>query len=363
MIAVNVLNIVIVIFALLGAIDRILNNRFGIGKEFERGFELFGGLALSMIGMIVMVPLLADLMQPLLTLIYNVFGIDPSLLPTLLIANDQGGAKLAVEVAQNAEIGMFNGLVVSCMMGGTICFTIPVSLTSVPKRQHKELLLGMLCGITTIPVGCLVGGLIARISFGPLMLNLLPLILFSVVIALGLALCPDLCARIFNVLGVIIKVLITTGLALALLRYLTGVELIRGLTPLEEAAEAPLICAFYLTGVLPMLSILSRLISKPMRRLSEKLKVNEHSVMGLVSTLANSITTFAEMEKMDKKGVMINSAFAISAAFAFSDHLAFTLAFNGSYVGIVTIAKLVGGLTSVLVSCMLYNKLYKEENA
>jgi len=158
-------------------------------------------------------------------------------------------------------------------------------------------------------------------------------------------------------------VLITVGLALALLRYLTGIELIPGLTTLEEAAEAPLICAFYLTGVLPMLSLLSRAISKPMRKLGAMLKVNEHSVLGFVATLANSITTFAEMEKMDAKGVMLNSAFAISAAFAFSDHLAFTLAFNGAYVGIVLVAKLVGGLTSVLVSCMLYKKLYKEENA
>ena len=357
----NVLNIVIVIFAMLGAIDRILNNKFGIGNEFERGFELFGGLALSMIGMIVMVPLLADLMQPVLTFIYNVFGIDPSLLPTLLIANDQGGAKLAVEVAKNAQLGMFNGLVVSCMMGGTICFTIPFSLTAVPKARHKELLLGMLCGITTIPVGCFVGGLIARIPLGLLMHNLLPLILFSVVIAFGLAFCPDLCARIFNVLGIIIKVLITVGLALSILRYLTGIEIIRGLTPLEEAAEAPLICTFYLTGVLPMLSIISRLIAKPMKAMGEKLKVNEQSVLGLVSTLANSITTFAEMEKMDKKGLLLNAAFCISAAFVFSDHLAFTMSFNSEYVGIVIISKMISALTSLVVGVMLYNKLYKNE--
>ena len=60
----NILNIVIGIFAILGALDRLANNRFGLGEEFERGFHLFGSLALSMIGMIVMVPLLANWMQP-----------------------------------------------------------------------------------------------------------------------------------------------------------------------------------------------------------------------------------------------------------------------------------------------------------
>ena len=46
----NILNIVIGIFAIFGALDRLANNRFGLGEEFERGFHLFGSLALSMIG-------------------------------------------------------------------------------------------------------------------------------------------------------------------------------------------------------------------------------------------------------------------------------------------------------------------------
>ena len=95
----NILNIVIAVFALLGCVDRILDNRFGLGEEFERGFHLFGSLALSMIGMIVMVPLLAELMQPTLTFLHASLGIEPSIIPTALIANDMGGAALAVQVA------------------------------------------------------------------------------------------------------------------------------------------------------------------------------------------------------------------------------------------------------------------------
>ena len=167
----NILNIIIAIFALLGALDRMLDNRFGLGEEFERGFHLFGSLALSMIGMIVLVPLLADLMAPMLAFFYETLRIEPSLIPTALIANDMGGAALAVQVAADPALGMFNGLVVSCIMGGTIAFTIPVSLTAVAKEQHRELLLGMLCGIATIPIGCLAGGLLAGIPLLSLMLT------------------------------------------------------------------------------------------------------------------------------------------------------------------------------------------------
>lgn len=357
----SILNSIVAAFALLGCIDRMLDNRFGLGEEFERGVHLFGSLALSMIGMIVMVPLLSELMQPLLTLLHEMLSMEPSIIPASLIANDMGGAAMAVQVAADPQLGMFNGLIVSCMMGCTIAFTIPVSLTAVCREQRRELLLGMLCGIATIPVGCLAGGMLAGIPFGKMLGNLLPLVIFSMVIATGLILCPDICARIFSMLGVFIKGLITLGLALSILRYLTGVEIIPGLTTLEEAAAIPLSCSIFLTGVLPMLSLLSRALTRPMRVLSHRLRVNEQAVMGFVATLASSVTTFAMMEKMDKKGVLLNSAFAISAAFTFADHLAFTMAFNNAYAGAVVLAKLVGGITAILLGCLLYSRLYKSE--
>ena len=38
----KIVSIIMLIFALLGAIDRIFNNKFGLGKEFEKGFNLLG---------------------------------------------------------------------------------------------------------------------------------------------------------------------------------------------------------------------------------------------------------------------------------------------------------------------------------
>ena len=36
-------------FALLGALDRIFGNRWGLGKEFEDGILAMGSLALAMV--------------------------------------------------------------------------------------------------------------------------------------------------------------------------------------------------------------------------------------------------------------------------------------------------------------------------
>ena len=43
------------LFAVLGALDRIFGNRFGLGKEFEDGIQAMGSLALAML---VLLPLL-----------------------------------------------------------------------------------------------------------------------------------------------------------------------------------------------------------------------------------------------------------------------------------------------------------------
>ena len=49
--------------ALIGGLDCILGNRFGLGKKFEDGFHLLGPTALSMAGILCLVPLLARLLK------------------------------------------------------------------------------------------------------------------------------------------------------------------------------------------------------------------------------------------------------------------------------------------------------------
>ena len=60
------------------------------------------------------------------------------------------------------------------------------------------------------------------------------------------------------------------------------------------------------------------------------------------------------MDKMDQKGVMLNSAFAVSAAFTFAGHLAFTVAFDPSYLLPVIVGKITAGILSVIVAGIVY---------
>ena len=80
----QVVSIIMLSFAFLGALDRIFGNKFGIGKEFEKGFLLLGQLVLSMMGMIVIAPVIADLLAPVFNFVYDVFHIEPSIIPASL---------------------------------------------------------------------------------------------------------------------------------------------------------------------------------------------------------------------------------------------------------------------------------------
>jgi len=347
---------VILIFSILGAADYLLGNKFGIGEEFEKGFRLLGSMALSMIGMIVLAPYLAELLRPIFDFTANVLGLDPSIIPASLLANDMGGAPLSKEIAKDPAIGMFNALVVSSMMGCTISFTIPFALGMVKKEHHRELILGLLCGVVTIPVGCFLGGLTAGLPIPASLLNLLPLVIFAAVIATGLIFCPNLCVRIFSIFGFLIKILITVGLLLGIAEFLLKKELIPALAPIEEGGQVCLNAAIVMTGMFPLIKLISRLLGKPLKVLGSKIGVSELSALGFVSSLATSMTTFGCMDEMDKKGILLNSAFAVSAAFTFAGHLAFTMSFDTAYILPMIVGKVSAGVLALLLAYLLYGR-------
>ncbi|MBR5517949.1 MAG: ethanolamine utilization protein EutH [Clostridia bacterium] len=355
----EILTIIILIFSVLGAADRILGNRFGIGKEFEKAFMLLGTMALSMIGMIVISPLISDLMMPVADFFYETLHIDPSIIPASLFANDMGGAPLSVELAKNESVGSYCAMVVSSMMGCTISFTVPFALGMVGKENHRELLLGLLCGVVTIPIGCFTGGLVSGLPILTLLLTLMPIVIISAIVAFGLLKFPELCIKIFKGFGIFITAVITVGLCLGIINFLKGEEVIKGIATIEEGA---LICAnasIVLSGSLPFMYILAKVLTKPFGAVGKKIGTNEIAVAGIISCIATSATTFGMMDKMDKKGVCMNSAFAVSGAFVIGGHLAFTMAFDQRYVFAVITGKLVAGVTALVLSHFIYNKMYK----
>ena len=352
----NFLTIIMLGFSILGGIDRILGNRLGLGERFEKGFLLLGNLALSMIGMIILAPLIAQWLAPCFDWVYNVLHIDPSVIPASVFSNDMGGAPLAKEVARNEKLGLLNGLVVSSMMGCTLSYSIPYALGVVKKEVLPDMFFGILCGIVTIPVGGIVSGLVYGIGIAPLLMNMLPLVLLSALIACGLLFLQKFTVKVFGILGVVMRALITAGLLLGIFQFLTGIELIKGLGDIREGADICFNAAVTLSGAFPLMHLVSKILAKPLRWLGKVLKINGESAMGFISSLVTNATTFEMMNTMDPKGVVLNSAFLVSAAFVFGGALAFTMAFDESWIFGMILGKLISGVTAVILAVLLYKR-------
>ena len=123
-------------FALLGALDRILGNRLGLGKEFEEGIGAMGALALAMLGIISLAPVLANLLKPVVVPVYTFLGADPAMFAGSILANDMGGGALAMELTDDIQAAYLGGVLTGSMLGATIVFTIPAAMGIVAKEDH-----------------------------------------------------------------------------------------------------------------------------------------------------------------------------------------------------------------------------------
>ena len=105
-----------------------------------------------------------------------------------------------------------------------------------------------------------------------------------------------------------------------------------------------------------MVAVLTKLLKKPLLKLGKILGVNDVSAAGLVASLANSIATFGMLKEMDRRGKVVNVAFAVSAAFVFGDHLGFTAGFAPQMLPAMIVGKLAGGISAVAVALWLTSK-------
>ena len=343
-------------FAALGALDRILGNRFGIGKDFEEGILAMGSLAMAMIGVITLAPVLASVLEPFVVPVFSLLGADAAMFAGSILACDMGGGALAAEMAGSREAAMLGGVITGSMLGATIVFTIPVALGILREEDRPALAKGILCGIVTIPVGVLAGGIVAGFGIGMILRNLIPIVLIGGIIAIGLWKSEEKMIRMFSAFGKGVVAVITVGLAAAIVKELTDFALIPGMAPIEEGFQTVGSIAIVLAGAFPLVAVLTRVLRKPLVRLGKVLGINDAAAAGLVASLANSIATFGLVKEMDNRGKVVNIAFAVSAAFVFGDHLGFTAGFAPEMLPAMIIGKLVGGVSAVFVALWLTKK-------
>lgn len=340
-------------FSIIGGIDKIFNNKFRLGQKFEEGFTNMGGLALTMIGIISLSPIISQLLMPVLSPLSRITGADPSVFISSILATDMGGYATSLSIAETKELAQFNGLILASMMGATVSFTIPIAINLMNRRDFYFFAKGVLAGIATIPLGMLVGGLTMGLHIKLIILNLIPVIILSIIISIGLLKFPGGTIKTFTIIGKGIILISTIGLLLSILNFTLGIELIPDMLPFEEGLITVAKIGVILSGAYPLLYFISKVFKKTINKLGNKAGLNEFSCIGLITSLANSVPMMGIYDRMDDDGKIINAAFAVSGAFTFGGQLGYVSSVSKAMVMPFIVAKLSAGVFAILLARLL----------
>ena len=332
--------------ALLGGLDYVCGGRLGLGDRFVEGLRLMSSLALSMIGIYCLAPLLVQVLRPVAAPLAHTIGADPSIVAAVL-STDMGGYPLAAQIAENEQAGAFSGIVLTSMLGSTISFSIPVGMGMIAKKHVEPFLQGILAGLITLPVGALVGGLAARLPLYVILPNLLPVAMLAVVIAVGLKLRPALVVHVLGGFGKGVALLSAAGLALAAAQTLSGVTLVPGLAPVEEAFSVVSSIGLMLLGVLPVITLARRVLRVPLRGLGRLTGLSSFDLTGLLVCTASAVPVFSMVDEMSPRGIAVNGAWMVSACCVCSSLMSFTARVLPEMLPAMLTAKTAGGVLAV----------------
>ncbi len=312
---------IMMFFMLIAAVDRILSQfggsarflgKFGksieeSGGQFEEGFMAMGALGLAMVGMTALAPVLAHVLGPVIIPVYEMLGANPSMFAGTLLACDMGGFFLAKELAGgDVAAWLYSGLILGSMMGPTIVFSIPVALGIIEPsdRRYRRLAywrvsspfpLAALRGLIAMYSGVQINGQPVEFTFALILMNMIPVLIVAVLVALGLKFIPEKMINGFQIFAKFLVALITIGLAAAVVKFLLGWELIPGLDPIfmapgdkpgevMRAIEVIGSISCVLLGAYPMVLLLTRWFEKPLMNVGKLLNVNNIAAAGMVAT-------------------------------------------------------------------------------
>lgn len=330
--------------AVIGGIDKLTGNHLGLGKRFEEGFMLLGPTALSMAGIICLAPLLSHLLETTIAPLYRSLGLDPGIFGGIL-AIDMGGYQLALELASEYEIGRYAGIIIGATFGCTITFTIPVGMGMISQDDRPAFARGILIGLGMMPVSLLAGGLFCGLTPAAVLFQSLPIFILSLLLMIGIWKLPEKIIKGFGCFAGVIGFLTIAGLIIGAVTYMTGFEILKGLTPLEHAMAVVSSIGIVMLGSLPTAEILKRVFEKPLTCIGKKTGMNQDSIAGLLIGIVSPIPALAMMNKMDSRGKIVNAAFLVCAASALAAHTGFTFSVEPSLVVPLLTAKIIGGLS------------------
>lgn len=350
-----------VFFALLGAADRITGNRLKLGENFEEGVKTIGTLTITTAGILILAPALGDVLKPVLTPFCRIIHVDPAVLVGILIDMDIGGAPLAKALAFDEEGFILGGILTASMMGAAITFTIPVGMELAKEEYRGIISRGIMIGIITVPIGVIIGGFVAGISFSRILPNIVIILIISVIMIIGIMIFEKTMVKIFVFLGRVILAASIFGIGIGIISEFTVFHPFRNAMDLEEAIAIIGNVAMILGGAYVLVALIRKFFQRPLSFCGRLIGINDTSAAGFIVTLANNIPLFKMIEDMDEKGAVMNIAFAVSGAFTFGDHMGFAAGYAPEAVAAMAAGKLTAAIAAGVLAWFIETKRNRDE--
>lgn len=377
---------IIMACALAGAIASAIKPESELGQQFVAGIDSIGPIFLPVAGIMASAPFLEAFVSSVFGPVYSAVGADPAMAATTFIAVDMGGYPLAEALAQTKESWIM-AMMTGYMAGATIVFTIPVALKMLEKRDRKYLALGVMSGLLAIPIGVLVASVIIAVShpmirevvstnaeatyqlalsFSQIGLNLIPLVVICVALALGLKFKPDAMIKGFIVFGRVMEAALKIVFVLVVIEYFTGIFSTVfggfGFDPIIasdgdpevfRALETSGAIGMMLCGAFPMVYLIKRYLAKPLAKIGGVFGLSSDATAGLLAASANVLAALAMVKDLKARDKVLVMAFAVCCAFLFGDHLSFTANFQPTLIVPVLVGKFCAGVCAIIFANLL----------
>ena len=384
----------IMICAIIGCAASVVKPESELGQQFVAGIDSIGPIFLPVAGIMASAPYLTAFVSSVFGPAYGLLGADPAMAATTFIAVDMGGYQLADALAATRESWIM-AMVTGYMAGATIVFTIPVALKMLEPADRKYLALGVMSGLLAIPIGVLVASVIIALSdplirevvstnseatyqlalsWGTIGLNLIPLIIICVVLALGLKFKPDMMIKGFIIFGRAMESALKIVFVLVVVEYFTGIfsttfgsfgfdPIIADEADIFRALEVSGAIGMMLCGAFPMIWLIKRYLAKPLAKIGGLVGLSSDATAGLLAASANVLAALAMVKDLKARDKVIVMSFAVCCAFLFGDHLSFTANFQPTLIVPVLVGKVVAGVCAIAFALLLAAKKAEELEA
>lgn len=347
----NPLIFFMLIFFVLGIIDRICGGHWGMATGLERGMAQMGSFAMSIVGFYcVGVSVIQSHIEDI-TAAASGLPFHLSLIPGIFLAPDMGGYPMAMELAGGAPIGELFALLLTSSMGCLLSFHLPLSLSAVEEEDVPYMMRGLIPGILTVPAGLLAGGVMMRVPLGELCFQMIPVLVLCVILILGFVFRPNMMIRKLTVFGKIVRGVGTLFFAVVVLGlFYEPVKVVDDVLT-SDALTIVVKIIVIVCGAQILCDLLMRHAEGLLAKCSSWMKINVPAVMGLVLGLVSGAAALPLFKEMDTRGKLMNSAFGVMGAYVLGGQMAFVAGVtDGSHVAVYIVGKLIGGVAAIILA-------------